>query len=160
MTKYVLILLMMAWAGPAGAGVKMTMKQAEESLGALTALSSGQDIVINGPDGKANRTVKQNYKGWSLATILAMTKDIQMLTNVVRPFDEAKAQRARSVAAPDGTIPQDKLLQLTKELDAEMNQPMTEMDLQILKVSDLKVEENNIPPAVLSQIGMLLDMTK
>lgn len=143
-----LLLTTPCWAVP----MNLTYGQGEEVLGALQALSAGQDVLVK------DHTIKQPYRGWKLDTILGMTKDIRALEPALRAFDDAKMTKARELAGPNGQIPQDALVKLMKEVGEKKEEKMGQMDLQVLQVGDLNVEANSIPPAVLAALGPLLDM--
>lgn len=149
----VLVLTTPALAEP----VHLTLAQAEEVYTALTSLASGQEVIVKEREGGGERVTRQPYKGWSVATILAMTRDLNELKANVTAWQEARNQRIRELASEDGKMTPAVQRQLAQEIE-EQRRTEQSYELTKLKTGDLKVETNQISPAVLSLLMPILVM--
>lgn len=147
-------LLLLCATGARAEQVQMTVDQARGALGALKQLSAGRTVLVK--EGAAEKAVTVPYKGWPLATMLAMSKDLANLKAAVQPYEDSVRQLARSMSDSDGKIVGADQVKFVEEQERVLTQTVA-VDIDKFSLADLKVEANDISnPALIADLAPLL----
>lgn len=123
--------------------------------GALAALD-GREVVVG--EGPAARSVQVAYKLGSLRHPIA--KNLRALRMHLDTFNEARTALIKELSGGSGTIDgakePDKMAKFNEQVTAMVANKAT-VELETLPVERLKLDINEIPPAVLEALGDILD---
>lgn len=156
------ILMMLSAGGAHAEQITLSLGEAQQVLSGLALLSKGQEVVIG--EGAAAKVVVQPYKGWSMATSLALAKNITALKPAVLDFETARDLRRMALQDPNcrpspaetclTVANQRALLEEGEKLKAQQ----MPFDLAKIKPADLKLTDNAIAPTTLSALAPVLDV--
>lgn len=140
--------------------MKITAKRAISALSAVNALN-GKEVVVG--SGQAQRVVTTPFKFGS--TVHTIAKLRAALRPIAEAHNEAQTALMKEVLGPDGVMDPSNMEQVrlinSKEADfKKMHEDETELSVTPLKISQLKLDENDIPPWVLDALmdaGLLED---
>jgi hypothetical protein len=128
----------------------LTLRKARAALEALNILDLGFDVIVR--EGGFDKAVKIPYKGWSVATRVAITKNMMSLRPAVQSYQEAISARQRAMADSAGNILVTDQFELEKEAK-ELLDTEEDFNLIVLTERELKLSDNPIPPSTLASLA-------
>lgn len=135
--------------------VQVPVTKAIEMFNALSALDGYEDVI---KDGQQEKSVRRPYKfGGGLRLLIA--KNISVLKPVLEIYETARRGLV-SEATKDGATVKDGApgaVKFSDDIQKLLASPQVVKGLVHIKASELNLDQNPIPPTVLSGLSSLLD---
>jgi hypothetical protein len=129
----------------------LTLRKARAAWEALNVLDAGFDVIVR--EGGLDKAVKIPYKGWSVATRVAITKNMMALRLSIQTYQEAITARQRALVTSEGNISVTNQFELEQEAK-ELLDTEESFELICLTERELKLSDNPVPPSALASLAL------